>query len=402
VNGYQVTTSVEEAAGYSVYGLFMSPQLMWRWELGGGTPSTAPAGIYLTDTELASNLSFFLTDGPPDDQLVAAATAGTLRSNLASHVDRILSTQAARDHLTQIMKIYFTLNQLPGVIIDNTRPGFEIAGAGLYADLEVASTQLLDSILWKGKVMDLITSHKAYVNSNLATMLYKIPVPAGATPTNFVETAMPEDERVGLLTDPGFITRTARATGVGVIPRGIGVKAIFLCLETPPPPTQLNQPGGPIQTQLSMLDMMTAQQQVQTRRDTAPCNTCHPTFDPYGLVLDWYDVVGRHRTIDDLGQPVDGTTELPDDVGGGTVHSAVELADKLSQSTVFMNCMSRTLLQYGLINATVELPIPAKQQAGCAAAGVANAVQKSKNQSFTDMARAVAMSPAFVLRKQAN
>ena len=84
------------------------------------------------------------------------------------------------------------------------------------------------------------------------------------------------------------------------------------------------------------------------------------------------------------------------------MHSALELADKLSQSTVFMNCMSRTLLQYGLINATVELPIPAKQQAGCAAAGVANAVQKSKNQSFTDMARAVAMSPAFVLRKQAN
>jgi hypothetical protein len=401
VNGYQVTTSVEEASGYSVYGLFMSPQLMWRWELGGGTPSTAPAGIYLTDTELASNLSFFLTDGPPDDQLVAAANAGTLRANLASHVDRILSTQAAHDHLTQIMKIYFTLNQLPGVIIDSTRPGFEIAGPGLYADLEIASTQLLDSILWKGKVMDLITSHKAYVNSNLATMLYKIPVPAGATPTNFVETDMPADQRVGLLTDPGFITRTARATGVGVVPRGIGVKAIFLCLETPPPPTALNQPGGPIQTQLSMLDMMTAQQQVQTRRDTAPCNTCHPTFDPYGLVLDWYDVVGRYRTVDTLNQPIDGTTELPADVGGGTVHSAVELADKLTQSTVFMNCMSRTLLQYGLINATVELPI-ANKQPGCAAAGVANAVQKSKSQSFTDMARAVAMSPAFVLRKQAN
>ena len=71
------------------------------------------------------------------------------------------------------MKIYFTLNQLPGVIIDNTRPGFEIAGPGLYADLEIASTQLLDNILWKGKVMDLITSHKAFVNSNLATMLYE-------------------------------------------------------------------------------------------------------------------------------------------------------------------------------------------------------------------------------------
>ena len=65
-----------------------------------------------------------------------------------------------------------------------------------------------------------------------------------------------------------------------------------------------------------------------------------------------------------------------------------------------MNCMARTMLQYGLIDATVELPVPAKMQKGCAAAGVANTVQRSSTQSFTDMVRAVAMSPAFVLRKQ--
>ena len=58
------------------------------------------------------------------------------------------------------------------------------------------------------------------------------------------------------------------------------------------------------------------------------------------------------------------------------------------------------MLQYGLIDQTVELPVPARQQAGCAAAGVASAVQHTGTQSFTDMARAVALSPAFVLRKQ--
>ena len=70
----------------------MTPQLLWRWELGGRTMSSAPPGIYLTDAELASQLSFFLTDAPPDDMLIAAATAGKLRANLASHVDRILAT----------------------------------------------------------------------------------------------------------------------------------------------------------------------------------------------------------------------------------------------------------------------------------------------------------------------
>jgi hypothetical protein len=400
VNGYQVTTSVEQAAGNSVYALFMSPQLLWRWELGSAV-SASPPGVFLTDTELATNLSFFLTDQPPDDMLIAAASAGTLRANLASHVDRILASDAAKDRLAHIMKMYFTLNQLPGVIIDSTRPGFEIAGDGLYADLEESSYRFVYDTMWNGKVMDLITSRKAFLNNNLASMVYKVPIPADATPTNFVPTMLPEDQRSGLLTDAGFITRMARATGVGVVPRGLAVKALFLCLETPPPPANLTGDNGPVTTQRNMLDMMTAQMQVQSRRDTAPCNQCHPTFDPYGLVLDWYDVVGRYREKDDLGMPIDGTTVLPADVGGGTVHSALELAHSLTQGTVFMNCMAKSMLQYGLFDATtatVELPVPAKMQRGCAAAGVANAVQRSKGQSFTDMARAVATSPAFVLR----
>jgi hypothetical protein len=400
VNGCQVTTSVEDATGNSVYALFMTPQVLWRWEIGGGTPSTAPAGIYLTDAELATNLSFFLTDAPPDDQLIAAASAGNLRANLAMHVDRILATQPAKDWLTRVMKMYFTLNQLPGVNIDPVVAPI-VAGGGVFGDLEEESRLFLNEIMWNGKVMDLITSRKTFLNSNLATMIYAVPMPAGATPTNFVETMLPEEQRSGMLTNAGFITRTARSTGVGVVPRGLAVKALFLCLDTPPPPENLLGDGGPIDTQKKMLDMMTAQEQVQSRATTAPCSACHPSFDPYGLVLDWYDVVGRYRTIDHVNKPVDGTTNLPPDVGGGTVHSAVELADVLSKNTVFMNCMSKTLLQYGLTDTTVELPIaPPSIQRGCAAAGVANAVQKSSKQSFTDMVRAVASSPAFVLRKQ--
>ena len=55
------------------------------------------AGRRLPDgPELASSLSFYLTDLPPDDMLVDAARAGTLRANLGAHVDRILATQQRR------------------------------------------------------------------------------------------------------------------------------------------------------------------------------------------------------------------------------------------------------------------------------------------------------------------
>ena len=52
-----------------------------------------------------------------------------------------------------------------------------------------------------------------------------------------------------------------------------------------------------------------------------------------------------------------------------------------------------------LTDATVELPLPSHQQAGCAAAGVADNLRRSEGQSFSDLFRAAATSPAFVLRK---
>ena len=397
VNGYQVSLPVEQAAGNVLYALFMTPQLLWRWELGNAT-SSSPPGVYLTDTELASSLSFFLTDQPPDDMLTAEAAAGTLRANVGKHVARLLATQTSRDWLTHIMSMYFFLNQLPATIIDATK--FPIVGTGaIYSDLQHASELFLGDAMWNGKVMDLITSNKAFLNTNLATMVYMVPPDLTATATNFVSTTLDPTTRAGMLTDAGFITPRARSTGVGIVPRGLGVKAAFLCLETQGPPPPTSAAGMVIQQQLGMIANQTAQQQVAFRATTSPCSSCHPSFDPYGLVLDWYDVVGRYRTVDDLGQPVDGHTTLPDVLGGQTVQSAVELASVLSTTDLFTNCMAKTMLQYALLDATIELPLPIAQQKGCAAAGVANSLRKSSGQSFTDLTSAVALSPAFLMRQ---
>ena len=394
VKDQAITLTVEEATGFAVQALLLSPQLLWRWEVGAEM-SSSPPGVFLTDAELASNLSFFLTDGPPDDALRADASAGTLRANLGAHVDCILATPAARQWLTHLMQTYFLLNQLPATTIDETKFPI-VAGGALYADLYQESQLFLGDVMWNGKVTDLLTSRKAFLNSNLASMIYGVPVPAGATATHFTETMLPADERAGMLTDAGFLTTRARTTGVGLVPRGLGVKALFTCVETPAPPDSLVEPSS--LTGVGNLDAQTAQQQVAFRAAAPECATCHASFDPYGLVLDWYDVVGRYRTIDDLGKPVDGHTKLPAEVGGAEIDTAVELADLLSKSDVFTNCLAKSVLVDALVDASVELPLPSHQQAGCAAAGVADNLRRSEGQSFTDLFRAAATSPAFVLR----
>ena len=153
--------------------------MLWRWELGDpAMASTSPAGIPLTDHELATQLAFFLTDRPPDDALLAAARAGTLRANLAG----------ARGDAARV-------SGRPGLAADDHRdvlPAQPVAGgAGRYgqcfrssrrrcaADLGIEARMFLDNVLWNGDLTDLLLSRTAFLNSNLATMIYAVRRAAG-------------------------------------------------------------------------------------------------------------------------------------------------------------------------------------------------------------------------------
>jgi hypothetical protein len=377
----------------------MTPQLLWRWEIGS-TASTSAPGVNLTDAELASQLSFFLTDQPPDTTLIDAAAAGTLRTNLASHVSRILATQQAKDWLRTIMETFYLINQLPTVYstIDGTK--FPIVSMGLLADMQTESRKFLDNVMWGNgsKLTDMLTSRTAFLNTGLATNIYKVPPPAGATGTNFAQTMLPADQRAGIITNAGFITARARSDRGGVVPRGRAIKAAFLCLMTPPPPAEI---GAAVDAAKERAKTQTVQEQVADRAAVPLCRSCHASFDSYGLVLDYYDNIGIYRTTDDLGMPVDAHTMLPAELGGAPVASAIDLAQKLSESPAFTNCMATSVLQYAMttIDAQVQLPIN-PTQSGCAAADVATKFNASSGKSFTDLVNAVTSSPAFAVRKQ--
>lgn len=142
----------------------------------------------------------------------------------------------------------------------------------------------------------------------------------------------------------------------------------------------------------------TAQEQAASRKNDL-CGTCHKNIDPYGVVLDYYDNLGRYRTVDHLNKPVDGTTVLPDSIGGGTVKTAVELAEKLAASPQFTSCMARTMLQYALVDfsAPVEMPLPTKA-AGCAVIDTVDKYKAANGKTFSDLIRATTATPAFAIR----
>src|SRR5205085_9870569 len=132
--------------------------------------------------------------------------------------DRLLTTPAARAWLTKLMEIYFGLNELPYSYIDTNR--FPEATPALLADMQTEAHMFLDATLWDGALTDLLTSRTTFLNSTLATTIYKVPVPSGATATDFVPTTLPTDQRSGILTNAAFITVSARSNGTSVVSRG--------------------------------------------------------------------------------------------------------------------------------------------------------------------------------------
>ena len=402
VNGYEVTFTVEEATSYAVSALLSSPQMLWRWEIGDpALAATAPAGIPLTEHELATQLAFFLTDQPPDDMLVAAATAGTLRANLPAHVSRILQTPAARDWMRSVMELYFLINQLPAVPIDTGK--FPAFNSGLVAAMQMDAQRSLDTVLWSGNLSDLLLSKTAFVNTRLASDVYKIPVPAGATLDNFVQVSLPATQRSGILTNPAFLTSRGRSDGRGlVVPRGKAVHQLFLCLSLGSPDLASI---GPQIDEAKNLYTQTAQEQVAARAKIPLCKDCHAQFDPFGLALEHYDNLGVFRTsYDDLpGSPaVDAHATLPPALGSVVVNDAVELANVLASSPAFTNCMARSMLQWSLVDYSAYVEVPSlPQQAGCATADVVDRYQSSGGKTFTDLVRATVAAPAFALRRAA-
>ena len=66
--------TIQQATRGSIAAIFSSPHFLYRTELGADSAQDGP----LSQFELASQLSYFVTDGPPDDQLRAAAAANKL------------------------------------------------------------------------------------------------------------------------------------------------------------------------------------------------------------------------------------------------------------------------------------------------------------------------------------
>jgi Protein of unknown function (DUF1592)/Protein of unknown function (DUF1588)/Protein of unknown function (DUF1595) len=328
-----------------------APSFLYRKELGG-------ADGRLSSLETAEQLAFLLRDSVPDEALWDEALADRLQTDeqISAQLDRMLVDPVVRANITRIVGAWFGADRILQVSKDpSVFPGFN--AKNLQKALFESLRLFIDDVLWNqgGSLSALLSSPRVFLNADLAqTYALKFD---GNDPTEFIPFDLPA-ERAGILTQPALMAAFASSLETSIVKRGLFIVRRALCLPAPPAPSP---EIFALATAQASDFSRTEKQKAAFRNDPAnPCSGCHGLIDPYGIVFENYDAVGRHRDALLNGEPVDASTamneqiilpeERRDDDEDFTerVADALDFTQKIGQTEQFAYCGSKQLTSYAL------------------------------------------------------
>ena len=258
----------------------------------------------LTDSELASRLSYFLWSSMPDEALFTAAKvghasslpsnnapqAGSLRhpDTLAAHVDRMLTDSRLNRFIDDFSRQWLQLHRV-GMFPPDKKlyPGYD---DWLETSLRAEPVEYFREMLAKNMPIEgFLNSDWTMANARLCDF-YGLPEPKNG---GFQRVSLkPEDHRGGLLTMGAVLGLTSDGTRHRPVHRGVWLSEAIFNRTPPSPPANVDpiEPVPPTGTKI------TVRQRIDAHAKNASCAACHRTIDPLGLAFDQYDAIGQWRT----------------------------------------------------------------------------------------------------------
>ncbi len=323
--------SWDEGVRAALTAILLSPHFVYRVE-----PDPAPGvARELNGYELATRLSYFVWSSTPDDRLLDLAATGALRDDavLEAEARRMLDDPRAVALVENLAGQWLSLRK-----VEDAQPSptlFPEWDEGLRASMRDELHAFVAGVLLADRSsLELLTAPDTFVDARLARH-YGVDAP-GDPGLHRVE--LPE--RAGLLGKAGLLTALSYPTRTSPVLRGKWVLEGLLCSAPPPPPDGVpalddQQESGPVSLRESM-----------ERHLTDPsCAACHAVMDPIGFALEPFDALGRERTLDDYGFPIDPEGVLPD---GTVVDSPGSLAAALVGDPRFPACVVEKTMLYAL------------------------------------------------------
>ncbi len=330
----------EEAVRDTLVGLLLSPHFLYRVDLPGGGPGIRA----LSDSDLASRLSYFLWASAPDAELLEHARAGDL------HTPEVLTAQARR--LLRDPKVRGLATEFAGNWLDFRRfeehnsvdrerfPTFDNALRS--AMFEEPIRYFVDLVQRDGSIHEFVDGTHTFVNPVLARHYAMPDLTGGADHWVRVDDAL-KFGRGGLVPMAVFLTRNSPGLRTSPVKRGYWVVRRLLGEAIPPPPA--NVPELPADE--AKLGERTLRETLERHRADQACAGCHERFDGLGLAFEGYGPVGEARTLDLGGRPIDARSAFP---RGGEGEGLAGLREylKAHRRDEFSENLCRKLLAYAL------------------------------------------------------
>jgi Protein of unknown function (DUF1592)/Protein of unknown function (DUF1588)/Protein of unknown function (DUF1585)/Protein of unknown function (DUF1595) len=329
--------------------LLLSPNFLYRLERG--EPDSSTSFWHYTGYEVASRLSYFLTNNAPDEGLLTAAEQGKLAAadGIRAEADRLLNNAAGHESVRNFATELFRLAVVAGRAKDPTL--FPSYTASLQQAMMREVPSMLEDLVFSqaAPATDLFTTHTTFVNADLAK-LYGLST-SGLTADSWVKVTLPSDGlRTGFLGTGAFLSEFANQKEGSPTTRGKFMRTVLLCQTIPDPPANVSTV---LADAAAGMPMTKRDKLAKHREQGSTCAGCHSLMDPLGLPLENFDAIGAYRATD---QGL--TIDVSGDLDGKTFNGPVELGQILSQSDPAKTCLVRNLSRYatGVAEAPAQEP----------------------------------------------
>ena len=333
------TVGFEEGIRMGVEGILASPNFVFRIE-EPLDPREAEFGYRLTDTDLASRLSFFLWGTIPDDELLDVAQAGDLSDPAVfdAQVRRMLADARSDALAKRFAYQWFRLQDLKK-INPNVRlyPDFH---QQLKTAMVEETERFFHHLVSEDKsIFDLFTADYTFVNERLAKHYGMV----GVTGPEHRLVQYQDPSRRGIFAHGSMLTLTSHPYRTSAVLRGKWVMEVLLGSPPPPPPPDV--PDLDATAAAADGRELTARERLEIHRDNPACRSCHRMMDPIGVALEAFDVTGRVR-VKDAGQPIDASGEFYD---GTLIQNIGDLRNALlKRPTPLLRTFTENLMAYAL------------------------------------------------------
>lgn len=341
------SASFEEAMRESLALILIAPEFLYLVE-----PHAEQGRRALTEYELASRLSYFLWSTMPDAELLQLADRGVLGQphTLRQTVQRMLADSRSEQFVRHFTDQWLDLAGIDRVAVN---PEYYPDFRDELKPMLRQQTQLFFAEVLRRDLsaLSFLDSDFTMLNGPLAEHYGLAELSGSPVGGDFELVRLPaESGRGGLLTQGSFLLRNSTGEDSHPIRRAVWILDRLLGSPPAPPPPDVPELNSE-QADLAALPM---RKQLEQHRTREACNDCHQGIDPWGIVLESFDAVGRRRdtVLRKVGGrrvngPLEDEAVLP---GGTTVSGVAGLQQHLlrHETDRFARSVVTKLLAYGL------------------------------------------------------